>query len=171
MLQRYGGDARLKVLALVVSVGLIVVVLHGVGIPHVAQSSSPRNASAHGSTSSTTTTSTQRRTVQGMVIAFSSAPGQFGTYTLTVTVRGAQQTSAKPVQGAKVTSDLTMLSMRMEPVQVTLAPVPPSAAGTMGVYHAQNVIAMAGLWQAIVTVVPPGDAQQVQATFQFTERF
>lgn len=58
MLQRYGEDARLKVLALVASVGLIIIVLHGVETPHGAQSSGSRSAAEQGGTGSSTSTPT-----------------------------------------------------------------------------------------------------------------
>ncbi len=106
------------------------------------------------------------QTVQGYRVNFTAAPGQFGTYSFTVTVENAASESlGTPVQNASVTMDLTMTNMAMSPLHVVLAPMQPPVPGS---YQVQGVVSMLGPWQAVVHIQVPGVSQPFQATFTFT---
>lgn len=100
--------------------------------------------------------------IAGDTIDLTAAPGQFGTYTFTVTLLDSQ---GAPLRGASVDLDLTMPDMPMTPLRVHLAPVDPPVPGA---YRAAGVLSMLGRWQASVTVSLPGDAQPIVAIFVFT---
>jgi protein SCO1 len=125
---------------------------------------------APGSSASSSTANAVRlsKTVKGYTIEFTAIPGQFGTYSFSVTVENAQgDTQGLPIQGAQVDAHLTMTNMVMEPLDVHLAPLNPPVPGT---YQAAGVLSMVGSWQAVVSVQPPG-APAVQATFDFNAKY
>jgi protein SCO1/2 len=107
----------------------------------------------------------QSKTVSGTTVDLTATPGQFGTYTFTVTLQDAQGT---PIQGATVTANLTMPAMVMQPVNVALPPLNPPVPGS---YQAQGVLSMRGAWHVIVQVRLPNTGQAVQAAFDFTAAY
>jgi hypothetical protein len=105
------------------------------------------------------------KTVSGTTVELTATPGQFGTYTFTVTLQDAQGT---PIQGATVTANLTMPAMAMQPVNVALPPLNPPVPGS---YQAQGVLSMRGAWHVIVQAHLPGGGQPIQAPFDFTAAY
>lgn len=108
---------------------------------------------------------TLSRVVGGNTIALTVIPARYGNYDYTVALQDAQGT---PIPGARITLDLTMPAMVMQPLHVTLAPVSPPIPGA---YGAQGVLSMGGAWQAVVHVQPPNGAAAFQTTFQFTAQY
>jgi protein SCO1/2 len=108
---------------------------------------------------------TQTHTVGNMQVTLTSAPGQYGAYNFTVL---AQTGNGEAVPNAKVSLDLSMPSMTMQPVHVDLQPVQPVSTGA---YRADGVLSMKGQWVVDVTITPPGAAQPVVSTFSFTANY
>ena len=106
----------------------------------------------------------QSQSVSGRTVELSATPAAFGTFTFTVTVEDEQ---GVPVQGARVTLELTMPDMAMAPIKVTLSPLSPPVPGS---YQAQGVLSMVGRWQAVVTETPQGGSP-LTATFVFTAQY
>jgi protein SCO1/2 len=108
---------------------------------------------------------TQSKTVSNTTVELTATPGQYGTYTFTVTVQGADGT---PIQGAAVTAQLTMPAMVMQPVNVALPAMNPPVPGS---YQAQGVLSMRGAWHVVVQARLPNNGQTVQAAFDFTAAY
>lgn len=128
--------------------------------------SEPTNATPSTGQGATTTPANsiiQSQTVNGQTVELTATPDQFGTYAFTVTVQDDQ---GVPVQGATVYADLTMPDMAMEPVHVALTAMP-----VPGSYHANGVLSMKGVWNAVVTVKETGSAQPLSAKFTFTANY
>jgi hypothetical protein len=109
---------------------------------------------------------TLAQTINGALVLFTAQPGQYGTYTYTVTLEDGHHQN-QPIQGASVDLDLTMTSMVMSPVHVHLDPI---QQGIPGSYQAQYVVSMLGAWKAVAHIMVPG-SPPFTATFNFTAQF
>lgn len=105
---------------------------------------------------------TLSQSASGDTISLTAKPGQFGTYTFTISVLDSD---GAPLQGASVSMDLMMPDMPMSPLHVDLAPLNPPVPGA---YRAGGVLSMLGRWQAAVKISPPGGAQPIATMFAFT---
>lgn len=105
---------------------------------------------------------TLSQSASGDTVSLTATPGQFGTYTFTISVLDTQ---GAPLQGAQVTMELSMPDMPMSPLHVSLAPLSPPVPG---VYQAGGVLSMLGRWQAAVKISPSGEAQPIATMFTFT---
>lgn len=108
---------------------------------------------------------TQTHTVGGMQVTLTSAPGQYGAYDFTVL---AETANGEAIPNAKVSLDLSMPSMAMQPVHVDLQPVAPASTGA---YRANGVLSMQGQWVVDVTVTPPGASQPSVSAFSFNAAY
>jgi hypothetical protein len=101
------------------------------------------------------------QSVEGITIALTAAPDQFGAYTFIIAIRDAK---GAPLQGATVDMVLTMPDMQMDPLRIH---APPIGAAVPGAYSAQGVLAV-GRWQAVVQVLARSTTHAVQAAFGFS---
>jgi copper transport protein len=107
----------------------------------------------------------QTEQANGLAITLDIAPATFGTNTFTVTVKDAQ---GKPIQGAAVLVQTTMLDMDMGVQNVQLKA---AGASSPGVYSGQSDLTMAGHWDVLVKVLPPQGKQFVQADFRLSATY
>lgn len=114
---------------------------------------------------STSNAITEVHTVDGMQVTLTSSPGQYGAYDYTVLLQN-QQSEAIP--NARVSLDLSMPDMAMQPVHEDLQPVAPAAAGS---YRATGVLSMKGRWIVHVTITPQGAATPSVTTFSFDANY
>lgn len=109
----------------------------------------------------TTSAVTMVHSVGDMQVTLTAAPGQYGAYDFTVL---AQTANGEAIPNAKVSLDLSMTSMTMQPVHVDLQPVAPASTGA---YRANGVLSMQGQWVVDVTITPPGASQPSVSAFSF----
>lgn len=105
---------------------------------------------------------TQTHTVGDMQVTLTSAPGQYGAYDFTVL---AQTANGEAVPNAKVSLDLSMPDMAMQPIHVDLQPIAPASTGA---YRASGVLSMKGQWIVDVTITPQGASQPSVSAFSFS---
>jgi protein SCO1/2 len=99
--------------------------------------------------------------VNGMQVTLTSAPGQYGTYDYIVLL---QNQNGEAIPNAKISLDLMMPDMVMQPVHVDLQPVAPASTGA---YRVDGVLSMKGHWVVDVTITPPGVTQSSVSVFSF----
>ncbi len=126
-----------------------------------AAASSAGNAPATGGSGSFV----QTDHVDGYDVTLRVVPATFGTNTFTVTVNDAR---GNPVSGASVQVQTTMLDMDMGVQNVQLKA---ASASQPGAYTGQSDLTMAGHWDVLVKVLPPGGAQSLQADFRLTATY
>lgn len=92
------------------------------------------------------------------------SPGQFGTFSFEVEAWEAQ---GLPAEGT-ATMELTMTSMNM---RIGNVPLNESGDDAPGIYRAQGTPAMAGGWQAVVSIKPGDGSPAIQGTFHFSVKY
>lgn len=103
--------------------------------------------------------------IQGDAITLKVTPVTFGTNTFTVTVTDA---NGKPVQDGSALVNTQNMDMDMGVQSVQLKEV---GSSEPGVYSGQSDLTMAGNWQVVVKVLPPGAKQFLVATFKFSASY
>lgn len=103
----------------------------------------------------------EAHTVDGMQVTLTSAPGQYGAYDYTIVL---QDLTGQTIPNARVSLDLSMADMKMQPVHVDMQPATPASTGA---YHATGVLSMRGRWLADVTITRPGATQPSVTVFSF----
>jgi uncharacterized membrane protein len=101
----------------------------------------------------------QKQSAGGNAVTLQISPAKFGANTFTVIVADAQ---GRPMQGASVLLLASDIDMDMGQQSLQLQPV----AGQSGAYRAQGDLSMAGNWQIIVKVLPPGAKDFVTASYK-----
>jgi protein SCO1 len=128
----------------------------------LAQSGPPPSSAGGSGQPSAPEGSYQSLVVAGDMLTFSSTHGQYGTYTLGITLRNGR---GAPIAGATVSADLKMTDMVMEPEHVAFRPDGQAGAGD---YSAQGVLTMAGPWQAHIHVRFPVTLQPLPGMASMT---
>ena len=103
--------------------------------------------------------------VSGMLVTLTATPGAYGSYNFTVQLKTS---AGEPISNAAVALDLGMPDMAMSPVHVDMKAVQP---GGSGVYRADGVLSMRGVWVGRVSVTPQGATAPATTSFTFTASY